>query len=162
MVLGNQVEWALHCCSVLAGLPEGGRASTKTLAEFHGVPKEYLSKGLQQLAQAGIITGTLGPAGGYRLARAPGDITFLDIVEAVEGRQKSFNCTEIRRNNPCLKGGLKSKVTGVCLVARTMYRADEAWRAELQKTTLQDLLGGLMREVDSEILRKSGEWLAQR
>src|SRR6185312_16851466 len=96
MLLRNQVEWALHCCSVMAGLPPGRYVATKVLAEFHNVPKEYLSKALQSLSQAGLVESTLGPNGGYRLARAPSEITFLDIVEALEGTASTFACTEIR------------------------------------------------------------------
>ncbi|MEI9905414.1 MAG: hypothetical protein WDN06_16815 [Asticcacaulis sp.] len=50
MILRNHVEWALHCCAILAGLPEGRYASTRILAELHGVPKAYLSKALQGFA----------------------------------------------------------------------------------------------------------------
>ena len=46
MQLKSQVEWALHCCAILAGLPANRYLATKVLAEFHGVPKEYLSKAL--------------------------------------------------------------------------------------------------------------------
>ena len=63
MILRNQVEWALHCCSVLAGLPADRYLATKVLAEFHGVPKDYLSKALQSLSQAGIVTTVPGPTG---------------------------------------------------------------------------------------------------
>ena len=62
MQLKSQVEWALHCCSILAGLPAEGYLATRALAELHGVPKEYLSKALQALSNAGLITGTLGRA----------------------------------------------------------------------------------------------------
>lgn len=162
MVLRNQVEWSLHCCAVLAGLGDGERISTKTLAEFHGVPKEYLSKALQALATAGLIEGTLGPTGGYRLAKDPKEITFLQVVESIEGRTSSFDCTEIRGNNPCLKGAAK-KTSGVCAVARVMYKADEAWRKELRTSTLADLVKQVRRDVGDDLLMKSGDWIrAQR
>lgn len=160
MILRNQVEWALHCCSVMSSLPEGERLATKTLAEFHGVPKEYLSKALQALAQAGLIEGTLGPTGGYRLARSPKDISFLDIVEAIEGKARSFECTEIRGNNPCLK---KSEPRSkVCAIAKVMYKADEAWRKELRSTTLEDLSMAVVASVSKDQLEKSWEWLRSR
>ena len=95
MQLKNQVEWALHCCAILAGVPDGGRLSAKDLAELHGVPKDYLSKALQALSQAGIAEGSLGPAGGYRLARAAEKITFLDVVEAVEGLAEACAALDI-------------------------------------------------------------------
>ena len=161
MELRNHVEWALHCCGIMAGLEEDQRVSTKALAEFHGVPKEYLSKALQALAQAGIVTGTLGPTGGYRLAKAPKEISFLDIVEAVEGRKKTFNCSEIRGNNPCLPGK-SQKPKGVCAIAKVMYNADEAWRDQLRDFTLEDLKTKLVETVSADLLKKSAEWFLEK
>lgn len=160
MQLRNQVEWALHCCSLLAGLAPGRHLSTKALAEFHGVPKEYLSKALQGLSQAGIVEGTLGPTGGYRLARPLADITFLDIVEAVEGRAPSFVCTEIRRNNPCRPAGYCDDKP--CAIARVMRTADEAWRAELRAVSLAELLQTLVRDVPPDLWEKSRQWIEDR
>ncbi|MGC4042531.1 MAG: Rrf2 family transcriptional regulator [Armatimonas sp.] len=160
MNLRNQVEWALHCCSTMIDLPDGEYLSTKALAEFHGVPKEYLSKALQSLSQNGVITGILGPSGGYRLARAPEEITFLDIVEAIEGKRSTFQCTEIRQNNPCLLRQSNSS-SGPCAVARIMWEADEAWRSRLRSVTLRDLAGTLSVDIPLELLTKSREWLLQ-
>lgn len=157
MILKNQVEWALHCCAVMMGLPEGVYLPAKVLAEFHGVPKEYLSKALQSLSQQGIVTGTLGPSGGYRLAKAPEDISFLDIVEAVEGRRSTFQCGEIRANNPCLPK--KHRTGGPCTVARIMWQADEAWRDSLRGVTLAMLGAQLLLDVPKELLQKSRDWL---
>src|SRR5262245_37586049 len=133
MNLGNQVEWALHCVSVLASLPDDKYLAAQTLAEYHGVPKEYLSKALQQLAKAGIVEGRLGPKGGYRLARPPREITFLQVVEAIEGDERSFRCTEIRKNSPCASP--TQKYSPVCGVARVMHLADQAYRRVLQEMT---------------------------
>lgn len=160
MQLRSQVEWALHCCAVLAGLPADRYLSTKALAEFHGVPKEYLSKALQGLSQAGIVESTLGPAGGYRLAKPPADITFLQIVEAVEGRRSTFACTEIRRNNPCRPADHCDDRP--CAVARIMWAADEAWRARLASVPLSDLMQTLERELPPELRRRSSAWVMER
>ena len=160
MILKSQVEWALHCCAILAGLPEGRYLSTKALAELHGVPKEYLSKALQSLSQAGLVLTTLGPSGGYRLARPPAELTFLEIVEAVEGKSRTFVCTEIRANNPCRpKGHCDSNP---CAVARVMWEADEAWRQKLRSVTLADLGATLSRETDPAIWQGTFEWIQRR
>jgi Rrf2 family protein len=160
MVLKSQVEWVLHCCGVLSGLPEGRYLATKDLAEYHGVPKEYLSKALQGLSQAGLVISTPGPSGGYRLARALGEITFLDIVEAVEGKRSTFICTEIRQNNPCRPEGFCDPHP--CGIARIMWQADEAWRASLRAVTLADLRDTLVRDLPPELLQKSSEWVLAR
>ena len=160
MILKSQVEWALHCCAILAGLPEGRYLSTKALAEFHGLPKEYLSKALQSLSQAGLVHTTLGPSGGYRLARSPEELTFLDIVEAVEGKTRTFVCNEIRANNPCRPKGHCD--TAPCAIARVMWDADKAWRDTLRGVTLADLARTLSQELPPELLNGTREWVEGR
>lgn len=160
MILKSQVEWVLHCCAILAGLPDGRYLSTKALAELHGLPKEYLSKALQSLSQAGLVHSTLGPSGGYRLARTPAELTLLEIVEAVEGKARSFVCTNIRANNPCRpKGYCDSRP---CSVARIMWQADEAWRQTLRSVTLADLGETLSRETPPQIWKDTFAWVLDR
>ena len=85
MRLGEGVEWSIHCCTILALLPQGVTISGRRLAEFHAVPAPYLVKHLQKLSQAGIVETTTGRKGGYRLARDQSEITLLDVVLALEG-----------------------------------------------------------------------------
>jgi len=160
MILKSQVEWALHCCAILAGLPDGRYLSTKALAEFHGLPKEYLSKALQSLSQAGLVHTTLGPSGGYRLARSPAELTFLDIVEAVEGKSRTFVCNNIRANNPCRPAGFCD--SSPCAVARIMWEADEAWRSKLRSVRLSDLAETLSQEIPADVWGKTFEWVLDR
>jgi len=160
MILKSQVEWALHSCAILAGLPPGRYLSTKALAELHGVPKEYLSKALQSLSQAGLVETTLGPSGGYRLAKPGPEISFLDIVEAVEGRASTFACNNIRVNNPCRpQGHCDSKP---CAIARVMWRADEAWRNALREVTVADVIDTLSDEVPPALWQSTYEWVLSR
>ena len=158
MKLGNQVEWAIHCLEVLARVPDGLYIPTKVLAEFHGIPKEYLSKAMQSLALAGLIEGTLGPKGGYRIAKAPSKISLLEIVEAIEGKKRTFNCQEIRFNNPCLKKKPK-KSDSVCAVAHAMLQADEAWRRVLREKKLSDIVQDVDRQVPPALMEASTQWI---
>jgi len=160
MILKSQVEWALHCCAILSGLPQGRYLSTKALAELHGLPKEYLSKALQSLSQAGLVDTTLGPSGGYRLAKPPEQVTFLDIVEAVEGETRTFVCNNIRTNNPCLPDD--HCYSGPCAVARIMWEADEAWREKLRSVTLSDLERMLVRETPAKLWKDTFAWVLDR
>jgi Rrf2 family protein len=160
MILKSQVEWALHCCAILSGLPAEKYLATKDLAELHGVPKEYLSKALQSLSQAKLVIGTLGPSGGYRLAKPPGEITFLDVVEAVEGNKSTFACTEIRKNNPCRKIGTRDGKA--CAIARVMWDADEAWRKHLRGKTLADLAATLAEDIPRPLYKATFAWVTKR
>lgn len=160
MILKSQVEWALHCCAILAGLPNGRYLSTKALAEFHGLPKEYLSKALQSLSQAKLVDSTLGPNGGYRLSRPAAEISFLDVVEAVEGKERTFVCNNIRANNPCRPKGYCE--AGPCAIARIMWEADAAWRASLHGVTLAALIQTLEKDIPVELWQSSSEWVLNR
>jgi Rrf2 family protein len=130
------------------------------LASLHDLPKPYLQKSLQALAASGLVETVPGPKGGYRLARPPEAITFLDVVEAVEGKQRSFRCTEIRRQGPCAAPPRPGD--RVCAIAAVMYDADEAWRATLRRRTLADLQAELSDVLTPEQRARSEAWLAPR
>jgi Rrf2 family protein len=137
MRFSDGVEWSVHSCLVLAGLPDGVGLPGAKLAEFHGLPAAYLAKHLQALARAGIVRSVPGRRGGYRLARPAADITVAEVVTALEGHRSAFRCTEIRKRGP--GAGEPCEYTAACLVSRVMGGAEQAWRSELAKWTLADL-----------------------
>ena len=159
MRLGEPVEWALHCTTVLALLPADAALPAAKLAEFHGVPAAYLAKSLQSLSRAGIVQSVPGRRGGYRLGRQPAEITLLDVVEAVEGHEQSFRCTEIRKRGPAKVA--PRLYSPVCAIAEAMYRADEAWRAELRKTTVSELLQKMATTVPMEAAVKGAAFFQE-
>src|SRR5688500_3282436 len=159
MKISDGVEWSIHCCTVLALVPDGMALPAGRLAEFHGVPAAYLAKHLQTLARAGIVTSTQGPRGGYRLARPAADVSLLDIVLAVDGDEPAFRCTEIRQRGPAAMDPKHDKIP--CGIARAMWRAEDAWRASLQAQTLADILRGLVRDVDPRQAVKAATWMQE-
>ncbi len=150
MQLKNQVEWALHCCAVIAILPEERFVSTKTLALIFGLPKEYLSKALQSLSRASLLKSTLGNSGGYRLAKPASEISVLDIVEAVEGSKKTYNVTSVSKVF-YIAGNVRLDVVSATSI---MMDADEAWRSNLKKTSLFELSKVIMVGLKAEELRR--------
>jgi DNA-binding IscR family transcriptional regulator len=111
---------------------------------------------MQSWSQAELTHTIPGPSGGYRLARPSAELTFLKIVELVEGASRTFVCTTIRANNPCRpKGHYDSSPRAV---ARVMLEADEAWRQKLRSVTLADLGETLSRETDPVIWDGTFEW----
>lgn len=158
MKLGDGVEQAIHSVGMLAGLSEGGVLSAAALAEFHGVSTSYLLKHLQSLSNAEIVATVPGPKGGYRLARATDRITLLDIVLAVEGPQPAFRCAEIRQRGPNPLPG--RYFTKPCGINAAMLKAEKAYRAELAKTTIADILGDLAANDDGGIAARGCTFLA--
>jgi Rrf2 family protein len=121
------------------------------------VPPAYLAKHLQSLARAGIVDTVKGPRGGYRLARPSTEITMLEIVEAIDGEEPAFRCTEIRRRGPAAVPA--RSYTNMCNIHSAFVRADEAWRAELAATTVADLLIGVLQTAPRAGLEKGARWI---
>jgi Rrf2 family protein len=159
MRIGEGVEWAIHCCTVLAVLPADVALPSARLAEFHGVPGAYLAKQLQALSRAGIVETVAGPRGGYRLARPAAEVTVLDIVEAVDGGEAAFRCTEIRQRGPAAEE--PSAYLRPCGIARAMGRAEDAWRRELAATSVADLVTGLFKDVSPVAVTKAATWFKE-
>jgi Rrf2 family transcriptional regulator, iron-sulfur cluster assembly transcription factor len=56
------------------------------------VPKEFVSKVLQILTSSGIVGSKKGKNGGFFLAKEPGVIKLIDIVEAIDGLDVFNSC----------------------------------------------------------------------
>ncbi|MEU7800835.1 Rrf2 family transcriptional regulator [Micromonospora arborensis] len=133
--MSQGVEWALHTCLNLSWLDTP--VPTSTLAAFYELPPAYLNKQLQALVRAGILTSTSGPRGGFRLARAPGAVSLLDIVTAIEGPEELFQCDQILSKGPGVHVGVDYRQS--CAFAQAMRGADLAWRRELAGKTVADV-----------------------
>ena len=159
MKLSDGVEWGVHACVVLAVLPPDGALPAARLAEYHGVPSAYLAKHLQALSRAGIVESVAGPKGGYRLARPAADITMLDVVVAVDGPEPAFRCTEIRQRGPAAVAPERYRLP--CGIARAMWAAEDAWRAELAKRTIADLVMGISVDANPRAVEQAVVWFSE-
>jgi Rrf2 family protein len=157
MRLSDGVEWGVHVCTLLAAIPPDRALPAAKLAEYHGVPAAYLAKHLQSLARAGVLETVKGPRGGYRLGRPATQITLLDVVEAIDGDEPAFRCSEIRRRGPSAVPA--REYTNPCGINRAFLRADELWREELRRTTVQDLIIGALQDAPHAAIQKSARWI---
>ena len=79
-MLSQTSQYALRTVLHLAGLPRGERAAAVDLARSGGIPGNYLSKTLHQLARAGVVASTRGKGGGFVLARPADRISLAEVV----------------------------------------------------------------------------------
>jgi Rrf2 family protein len=72
----------------LAELARSGTAPVPigTIAERRGMPVQFLEQLFSTLRRSGMLTSHRGVKGGYTLARAPEEITVLEVVQALDGR----------------------------------------------------------------------------
>jgi len=84
------------------------------IAERTGSSKHHVAKVLQRLVKEDYLSSVRGPHGGFKLLKAPGDITLLEIYETIEGH---LNVSECPMENPicpfekCILGNVVSDMT---------------------------------------------------
>lgn len=64
---------------------QNGPVPMGQICQEQKLPRQYMLKIFAALGRAGFVRGNRGRGGGYTLARAPGKISILEIIEAVEG-----------------------------------------------------------------------------
>ncbi len=105
MYLSRPAEYALRAMTYLARLETTRRVRTRDLAEAVNVPAPFLSKIMRRLAAAGILDAQKGHHGGFLLARPPVEISFIDILRAVDFEPAVDHClfgwSNCDAQNPC-------------------------------------------------------------
>ena len=84
------MDYALHVVVLLLEYENKENLSLQRMASGLDVSPTYLSKILTQLTKAGIIRSSPGKNGGYCLHRNKEAISFLDVIEAVDGNAHVF------------------------------------------------------------------------
>jgi Rrf2 family protein len=85
MQLTRAADYAVRVMVHLAAVAPGTRASRTELAGAVDCPEQFLSKVLQSLTRAGLVTSHRGNTGGFELPTSRRRSSVLEIVEAVEG-----------------------------------------------------------------------------
>jgi len=84
--VSRKVDYALRAVIHLANQEADGRACTVAdIASRERIPRQFLEKIVQQLIHKGLVRSRRGPHGGYVMGRSADQVTFKDVIEAVEG-----------------------------------------------------------------------------
>jgi Rrf2 family transcriptional regulator, cysteine metabolism repressor len=80
-------EYALLSLMVLVDhYPEGEPVQIRQIAAQQNIPSRYLEQLLSSLRRSGLVRSQRGAKGGYLLARGPWQITLLEVINCIEGR----------------------------------------------------------------------------
>ena len=85
MRISAKADYAVRAAVELAAAPNEKPIKAEAIATKQGIPLNFLENILGELRHAGIVRSQRGFEGGFRLARAPAEITIADIIRAVEG-----------------------------------------------------------------------------
>lgn len=79
--------------SYLASISNENRlAGSAEIAGDRELSRVLVAKVLTLLSAAGLVEGKPGPAGGYKLAKAPEEISLLDVVKVFEDMEERVMC----------------------------------------------------------------------
>ncbi|MEP0846344.1 MAG: Rrf2 family transcriptional regulator [Phycisphaerae bacterium] len=90
-MISRTVEYALRAMVWLASSPDRAQ-TTRAVAQATQIPASYLSKVLQTLVDAELLSSQRGLGGGFVLARPPERILVLDVVNAVDPIRRIRTC----------------------------------------------------------------------
>ena len=85
VIFSKKCEYGLQAILFLAANENNNVTPSDEIAKKLSIPKEFVSKILQDLTESGIIYSKKGKNGGFALAKHPSQIRLLDIVAAIDG-----------------------------------------------------------------------------
>jgi Rrf2 family protein len=83
--ISAKADYAVRAAVELAAATDEKPVKAERIATAQGIPLNFLENILGELRHAGIVRSHRGADGGFRLARAPREVTVADIIRAVEG-----------------------------------------------------------------------------
>jgi FeS assembly SUF system regulator len=128
--LSKKADYALIAVRHLASRGAEHSLSASDIAEAYGISATLLAKVLQRLARHGLVTARHGSSGGYQLARAPKDISALEVISAVDGPLVITSC--VTSHGDC---GHSAK----CTVREPLRRVNESIAQVLRAVTISQM-----------------------
>jgi Rrf2 family protein len=153
------VEYGMHSLLWLVGQEERPMSS-RELAELTGISPSFLAKIFPKLEKAGIVRASEGVRGGYLLAKPAKNISFLEIVDAIEGEKPLFDCREVRLECPLFGNDPPTwAAKGTCAIHAVILKAEKSMRDSLASQSLADVAEALGRKAPPAFWNVVKEWL---
>ena len=131
MCLTLESDYAVRITGCLSA--ENKRIDAKNISERTGVSLRFALKILRKLVSAGLVKSYKGMQGGYELAKAPSEITMLDVIETVEGSYYLNRCHE--EEFVCTRGA-----KGCCCYQKVFNEITDIVSQKLAEYNFEDLL----------------------
>jgi Rrf2 family protein len=86
MQITRQADYAIRAVRFLAKQESKTLTPTREIAKSMKIPASFLAKIISQLSIKSLLTTSRGAHGGVRLSKEAGEISLLDVVEAIDGK----------------------------------------------------------------------------
>ena len=154
MWISRRTDYAARAVLALT-LSPGESVKLSALAHRTAVPSSVLEQVMIQLRSSGIVRSERGPSGGYRLNKAPEEITLERIVRIFQGPLAPIGCATRKEPEPCAVEELcamrdvwaEVRDATIEILNRTTFaglaqRSGGPWRMHLPEAERQPVLVG--------------------
>jgi Rrf2 family protein len=150
MQLTRAADYGVRVMIHLAGPAAEGRVSLPELAAAADAPESFLSKVLQALSHAGLISSRRGQAGGFQISERGRAASMLEVIEAIDGAI----CL-----NVCLVSGRSCHRKAQCPAHPVWAQAQMAMLDVLSRARIADLASGSPEP--SSVPQPGTQWAAR-
>lgn len=130
MQVSRKVDYALRAVIFLSQQDGTRPLPAKEIAARRRIPIKFLEKIIRDLMRHEIVHSHRGAHGGYTLGRDPSQITFRDVIEAIEGPISL---------NVCVAGQKDCSVLSSCNMQRVWQEGQRRVLEYFSETTLADV-----------------------
>lgn len=95
--INRKVEYALMVLKMMKEKGPQELTTAREVCDSYETPFDTTAKVMQQMNAAGILHSQKGVKGGYTLAKDLGSVTYMELVELIEGKSFMMDCHE----GPC-------------------------------------------------------------
>ncbi len=139
MRLSKRTDYGLRAIVQLAKLWPTQYVQSRDLSKQENLPNKFLESILLALRRGGFLESKVGSGGGYRLSRAPRDISVGDVIRRLEGRLSARDTETQKEPSP-----------GEIAVRLVNTRLTEATDKVLDAMTLEELLEEVGKQSGSQ------------
>jgi Rrf2 family protein len=145
-----KTDYALRAALELAAAPDEKPVKGERIATAQAIPLRFLENILMQLRHAGLVESRRGAEGGYRLARAAGDVTLADVIRAIDGPLAGVSGA---RPETLAFAGVAEPMRDVWIAVRASLRG------VLEGVTLADVVAGGLPQHVRDLVADEDAWV---
>jgi Rrf2 family protein len=148
--ISAKVDYAVRALCTLADA-EGNAVTAEALAQSQGLPAKFLESILNDMRRAGLLLSQRGAEGGYRLSRAPSEISVADVIRPLDGP-----LAEVRGLRPEAANyeGSAKHLQDVWVAVRASLRM------VLERVTIADIVAGDLPKSVQKLTTDPDAWLS--
>ena len=138
MRITNESDYALRIVMELSkphSQPDHGEFfSAALISKTSDVSLRFALKILRKLSLAGIVQSKKGAAGGYCLAKEPCNISFGEVIEAIQGPINLLSCSQLDIACP-----MAETASDTCRIYGIFSKLTQNFRQQLESIKFSDI-----------------------